>query len=139
MALELGNIVGKIGGGGEVEIRNVDIAAAGAVWDDVGELVVTQHSMVSVVAIFTPTTSDKWRNPTPSIRVLKAGETETVDNSLRGNLSPHDNGGNDALSVAGVLPPGTYTIAVSTQASSRSFTVTTLLITQTPTTHPSTL
>ena len=139
MALELGNIVGKIGGGGEVEIRNVDIGAAGAAWDDVGELVVTQHSMVSVVAIFTPTAPTRWGDPTPSIRVLKAGETETVDNSLRGHLSNNSNARNDALSVAGVLPPGTYTIAVHTHGSNRSFTVSTILISQTPTTHPSTL
>lgn len=138
MALELGNVVGKVGGG-EVETRNVGISISGAGWNDMGELTVTQHSTVSVIAIFTPTASGRWGTPTPGIRVLKAGETETVDNSLRGHVSNNEYGGNDALSVAGVLPPGTYTIAVSTQSSSRSFTVTTLLITQAPTTHPSTL
>lgn len=136
MAIALGDVIGKIGGGGEVETRNMSISVSDAGWNDMGELVVTQHSMVAVIAIFTPTATSYWD---PGIRVLKAGETETVDNSIRANLSKNPNAKNDALSVAGVLPPGTYTIGVNPNANGRSFTVTTLLITQTPTTHPSTL
>lgn len=144
MTLQLGKIIATLGGtsGGETTIEdttlNIPISDI-ADWVDIGEITVTRQSLVAVIIDFTPKPDTYWAYPTPTIRVLGNAETETKTNSIRGNISPHSTASNDLFSVAGVLPPGDYTISVNPQNTNRSFTVTRLITTQTPTTIESTL
>lgn len=123
MSIQLGNIVGKIGGNSSsgVETTTVNIGLSGDSDVLLRTVTVKRRSFVAVLAE-TDFALTIINAPTPSIDIYSQDGTQHCYMAMTSSSERLEH----PFSCAAVLEPGTYQILANTRSSRRSFTVTTL-------------
>lgn len=128
MALQLGPVLGKLGGG-EVETTRVN-AEAGDYWLNLTTLTVEKESLVAAVTSKYSTIGIRWGNPSPTIRLTpsdgRTPEPGVTEHWGAGATAEHGNAGygvTENISVTATLPPGDYSVDLHMHGRNRDFTV----------------
>lgn len=134
MAVELGDVIGKIGGGSGGGIL-IDEARSDNLTGDgdttVGHFTIYKTSVVGVSLVHTHTTSP-WGSPAPMLYVKKVGAVPSTSNYAMSALTTNYTTGLDPISLCAVLEPGEYEIVGNPRRASRSLPLTRLVVTAIP-------
>lgn len=127
MALELGNVVGKVGGGGDVIRDPLGGKYSGAAFSTLRTITVSNPSFVAAhVEHPQPGTVGNYGDPTPVIRITSGS---TVISTMTPSVSRTNY--YQPMRVTAVVGPGTYQIEF-TAATSRIITLQNLIISIVP-------
>lgn len=126
MALELGNVVGKVGGGGELITDPLGMTCGGGGFHTLHEFMVTRKSFVAAQHDVSKPAANSWGSPLPFIRITQGG-TEVA------SMTPSSSTSNfkQPFRATAVLDPGTYQVQFD-PGGSRTLTVIDLYISVTP-------
>lgn len=132
MALELGNVVGKVGGGGVILDRDVEITAGNA-WVEVAEFEITTTSHIAVT-ITHASNADTWTTQAPTVVISPADGRSPVPgvNRTRAQGSSASGEAQYPLNTAGLMEPGKYKANAHSQRSGRNVGLTHVTVTAVP-------
>lgn len=123
MALELGNVIGKIGGGGDMISDPLGGEYTGAGYSTLRTITVSNPSFIAVhVEHPQPGSVGAYGDPAPAIRITSGG---TVISAMTPSVSRTNY--YEPMRVTAVVGPGTYQIEF-TAATSRVITLQNLII-----------
>lgn len=132
MALELGNVVGKIGGGDVILDYDPGITL-GNEWTVVAEFEVTTTSHVALTITHT-SQADNWTAPAPTVTIRPSDGRSIVRgvNATRTDCSTGPGEAPVPINTAGWLEPGGYRVHAHSQRSGRNVGLARVTVTAVP-------
>lgn len=137
MAVVLGDVIGKIGGGGVILDRDVEFTVENA-WVNVAmfEITSTCHIAATIThaTVTDVTGGDSWSSLAPTVLIMPADGRSLVRgvNTARADCSLGPSNITVPLNTAGQLEPGKYGVLAHSQKSGRNVKLNHITVTAVP-------